>query len=239
MGNYRQDGRTTIGGGNMSLTIEKAIKMRDALTRTCPEDQFDTAPMAVDLWVYQSGVAVDFADAPDIDSHIVESYKWFMHECAAQFTIMILEGVTVEFFDDDPTPMMADRPGVPDFRRFVDEYRETGVLRVFRSQVGEHPLLAGDGDWSIRVWHDGRSETMNSIFRAVHDWYGHLASGGFFNWKGETTAYYSHARMFSAKARPALFSETVAQQCWYAVHRDYAPQKCVYYGPEWHNPPLV
>lgn len=223
----------------MSLVIEKATKMRDALTRTCEEDRFDITPMPCDLRVYQTAIAAKFANAPEIDSRVVDAYKWLMLECAAQFTLMVLEGVKIEFCDDDPTPMMADRPGVPDYRRFVEEYRETGVLRVFRSQVGEHPLLAGTDEWAIRVWHDGRSETTNSIFRAVHDWYGHLASGGFFNWKGETTAYYSHARMFSAKARPALFSETVAQQCWYAVHNDYSPQKCVFYGNEFHNPPLA
>jgi hypothetical protein len=73
----------------------------------------------------------------------------------------------------------------------------------------------------------------------VHDYFGHLASGGEFSWLGETRAYFSHAAMFSDKAKRALFSETVGQQCWYAIHNDYSEQKCVYYE-DWYlnNVPL-
>jgi hypothetical protein len=107
----------------------------------------------------------------------------------------------------------------------VREVKATQHLRVFRS-TGDHAILD-----SVSILHNGRKETMNSIFRAVHDFYGHLASGGHFGWNGETTAYYSHASMFTEDARQALFCETVAQQCYYAIHNDFAPQRCVTFNP--------
>lgn len=210
-----------------ALVVAKATAMRDALRRTPP-----ATPSNVPLATYQEAVAALFAKAPPIDPAVVASYETFMVEAHHQFDAMREAGIVVEFCDDDPTPI-SPKTGRISYRLFVEEVNATGVLKVYRSLDADHPILG-----AYHLIHNGRAENFNSVFRSVHDWYGHLASGGRFMWKGETIAFYSHASMFSPHAQEALFSETVAQQCWYAVHGDYAPQKCVRYTREWQTPPL-
>jgi hypothetical protein len=177
---------------------------------------------------YQAEVADIFAESATIDHLVVPSYGAFMAELAEQFDYMTnYVGVVINFCEYDPSK---DDTRAISMR---DAFMTNGVLDIFRSQ-GDHVILDQDG-----LPYKGRVETFNSVFRAVHDYFGHCASGGEFSWVGETRAYISHAAMFSDKAKRALFSETVAQQCWYAVHKDYSEQKCVYYE-DWYlnNIPL-
>lgn len=150
----------------------------------------------------------NFVNAPTV-------WGIFAGELIAQWDFMKRSGVKVDFVDEDPTPKGEN--GKISARLMAKEYADTGVLRIFRSNC-DHKFLD-----AILV--DG--ESCNSIFRAVHDFFGHLASGADFTWKGETTAYYSHAEMFTEAALPALFCESVAQQCAYYVTGDYVEQRMV------------
>lgn len=173
---------------------------------------------------YQHEVAGIFARSPMVDHRVLPAYSLFAEQIMRQFMYMtdVLK-VDVEFTDDDPSA------GDTRAALLREQYLNTGTLTIFRSQ-GEHQILDGDG-----LEYKGREETCNSLFRAVHDYFGHLASGGEFGWLGETRAYFSHAAMFTEGARRALFSETVGQQCWYAVHKDYSPQKCVWFADRYLN----
>lgn len=188
-------------------------------------------PTYKDLVSYQNLVTDRYKRAPAMNVQIHDSYIAFMRECIEQFNWMRMNGVVVEFEDDDPTPLTEN--GAPSFKGFVEKVEQEQKLRVYRSEAF-HPILD-----QFFTQHLGRWESYNSIFRAVHDFFGHLVSGGKFTWKGEMEAYYSHAEMFSETAIAALFSETVAQNAWYAVYKSYAPQKCVYYDSAWYNPPLT
>jgi hypothetical protein len=192
-------------------------------------------PSPIDLGTYQGWVNVLYQNGPAIDPQAVSSYRAMARECIEQFAWMLKHGVHVTFHDTDPTPMATGKDGTqyPSIKLLMQEFESTGELRIYRSPDGFHPLLDMHS-----VQHNGREENANSIFRAVHDYFGHLASGGYFNWTGETQAYYSHASMFSDAARPALFCDSVAQQCVYAATGDYADQKCIRFGPEWFSPPL-
>jgi hypothetical protein len=198
-------------------------------------DEYKATPLnqplsSVILPEYQRIIAREFANEPEVDPRILGSCWHFIREIAHQWRFM-RDFVKVEFCDDDPTPY---KNGAPHYAALREGVERTGVLKVFRSPNREHPILG----YEITRLADGTWENYNSIFRAVHDFFGHLASGGHFGWNGETQAYYSHAAMFSLEARRALFSETVAQQCWYAIHKDYAPQKCVWYDECWFSPPF-
>lgn len=185
---------------------------------------------------YQRRVSDYYFAGQQVDPSVVVAYRTFARELFQQFAVMVECGVKVEFCDYDPTPMATAANGTqyPSIKGLMDEFARTGVLRIFRSEDGFHCLLD-----QHTVMHNGREENANSIFRAVHDYFGHLASGGYFNWAGETTAYYSHAQMFSASARKALFCETVAQQCTYAHTGDYVEQKCVDIPDCYHRPPMA
>jgi hypothetical protein len=49
------------------------------------------------------------------------------------------------------------------------------------------------------------------MFRAVHDVFGHAATGRAFDPHGEEAAFRSHYAMFSPQARPAMATETRGQ----------------------------
>ena len=70
-------------------------------------------------------------------------------------------------------------------------------------------MLANSGEhWN------GQPATVNDIFRAVHDYYGHAKEGVGFRADGEENAWRSHATMFSPLARLALTNETRGQKKW-------------------------
>lgn len=203
--------------------IETALTLRNLLARNEAMQPSQVAKSG-----YQALVASMYH--ADNSQAALPNYRAFMHELLAQWNAVI-QVVDVEFCDDDPTPM--DANGAPSSKLMIAEVERTNVLRVFRSG-GDHVVL----DVPAVEW-KGRTETYNSIFRAVHDFLGHCATGASFGWKGETQAYYSHAMTFSDEARCALFCETVAQQCVYAVTGDYAEQKIAYFPKTLHFPPLA
>ena len=223
---------------------EQARQIRDNFAGMHGDPNFVAGPNTAEPWNlkdYQRRVSERYFAGQQIDPPVVASYRAFGRELVDQFFTMVACGVKVEFCDYDPTPMVTrpDGTSYPSIKGLMDEFARTGVLRIYRSEDGFHPLL--DQHYFRHRGPDGiyREENGNSIFRAVHDYFGHLASGGYFNWEGETTAYYSHAQMFSASARKALFCETVAQQCTYAVTGDYVEQKCVDIPDIFHRPPLA
>jgi hypothetical protein len=55
------------------------------------------------------------------------------------------------------------------------------------------------------------SNEANDQFRAVHDVFGHAATGRGFDRHGEEAAFLSHKQMFSKRAMPAVASETRGQ----------------------------
>lgn len=69
--------------------------------------------------------------------------------------------------------------------------------------------------------------SLNTMFRAVHDYFGHyMTRAPFETFSGEITAYRHHACMYSDRARAALFSETIGQLCvFYALGRFVSVQK--------------
>lgn len=209
-------------------TLASAVTDRNAYISA-----HDVTPLApaldIELSQYQREVCTAYLSAPENDDAALASYDAFITELLAQWRY-VTASVHVQFCDEDPTPMVN---GVPSYKALVREVEETNVLRVYRSGENDHSVLC-----ARTIEHDGRIENLNSIFRAVHDYFGHLASGGHFGWSGETTAYYSHAAMFSIDARTALFTETVGQQSYYAVYRDYAPQRVVALSSAYHSAPL-
>jgi hypothetical protein len=66
--------------------------------------------------------------------------------------------------------------------------------------------------------------TANTKFRAVHDYFGHyLGRHPFEAFEGEIAAYQEHARRYSPEALPALYSETVAQLCYFYAYGSFVP----------------
>lgn len=89
----------------------------------------------------------------------------------------------------------------------VNDVRDRQRLAFFTGG-NPHPLL------DVRDATTGH--TLNDMFRAIHDYYGHAAGGYGFGPRGEENAWIAHSQMFSREARKALTTETRGQNSWRA-----------------------
>ncbi|CAB4155548.1 hypothetical protein UFOVP655_7 [uncultured Caudovirales phage] len=151
--------------------------------------------------------AAKIADAYDKlavdDKEAYEAYDALSSEVQAQFDYMTKTmGIKVEFVDSDPYKNSKEM--------FADA--STGVLKVLKtSSTGSHPYL---------------TDEQNDMFRAVHDFFGHAATGRGFGQDGEESAWVHHSQMFTELARGALTTETRGQNSWYNSRgKQFATQK--------------
>ncbi|MEE1930142.1 crotonobetainyl-CoA--carnitine CoA-transferase [Streptomyces sp. TRM 70351] len=141
-------------------------------------------------------------------------YAVFKAETRRQYEAMRAAGVEVR-------PWV--REGQP-YRNSADLRREvtaTGVLYVYltgngHGQSGSSPGVAGHpmvetSDYLI----DGVRFVHNDVFRAVHDFFGHVAHGNPFSARGEFQATWDHCHMYPRDCHPVLLSETIGQVCWF------------------------
>lgn len=117
-------------------------------------------------------------------------------------------GVHVQTVDHDP---------YKDVHELVHDVSTNKRLQVLGTHAtGGHPFF---------------SDHENDQFRAVHDFFGHAATGRSFDRHGEEAAYRAHAAMFSHHARPALASETRGQNASLILNGDFGPQKIALLKP--------
>ena len=139
------------------------------------------------------------------------SYVAFIEEFTAQYDLAKANGITFDFTEDDP---------YPDYKSMQADMQENKHMAVYTAGnplPEDHPLATETPE----------GVSYNSIFRGVHDLFGHLAHDFTFdNSEGEFHAFQSHLQMFSPEARGALAQETLAQTCWYEAHgqSEYPPQ---------------
>lgn len=126
-------------------------------------------------------------------------------EVDEQYEMLKALGVKIEFVDEDP---------YIDFHAMVADYRETKRLKVLRTAVtGSHPFF---------------TDEQNDKFRAVHDAFGHLATGRGFDRHGEEAAYQAHRTMFSPEAQKAAATELRAQNQFLIFTGEFGPQKMMF-----------
>jgi hypothetical protein len=138
-------------------------------------------------------IAQEYQEAPSFDPKAVPHYKAMAEETKRQFDYMTRPktrgglGVDVQVTDHDPYGRAAH----------MMEDAGQGRFKVFSSAAtGGHPYF---------------SDEENNMFRAVHDFFGHAATGRGFDPHGEEAAFRSHHAMFSPVARPAMATETRGQ----------------------------
>jgi len=170
------------------------------------------------------------------------SYDAMIKETMAQYEHAKRAGLKVEFWnpEKDKDPYGASP------RLATEDVRNNHHMWVFPTYAGygsgdpiseddvkRNPLLQLTGE----TW-NGIPVTVNDVFRAVHDYYGHAKEGVGFRADGEENAWRSHASMYSPLARMAMTSETRGQNSWlnYGPHGEknrtartedtvFAPQK--------------
>lgn len=140
-------------------------------------------------------IAAAYLDAPWLDTDALASYRALRDETMIQFDYLTAPtfvgglGVYVEPVAQDP---------YPDAAAMVSDIQQNRRLKVYASNASEnpHPVLTDD---------------ENTMFRAVHDAFGHAAAGRGFDRHGEEAAWLKHSMMYSPSARGALTTETRGQ----------------------------
>lgn len=141
------------------------------------------------------------------------AYAAMIKETLAQYEAMLADGVKLEFAPKGTDPY----GGNP--RNMTEDVRANKHMWVFATEDGfgsdatfdplDNPLLAPTPHLI-----SGRVALANDIFRAVHDYFGHVKEGVGFRADGEENAWRSHSAMYSPEARRAMTTETRGQNSW-------------------------
>ncbi|WP_243715347.1 hypothetical protein [Micromonospora sp. KC207] len=175
--------------------------------------------------VVGAAIADAYMAAPVRDERAYAAYAAFCRETVRQYHYLVGRqeygglGVSVRIIDTDPYPDMAS---------LTDDVRKRR-LKVWASAAtgNPHPYLS-DGE--------------NDMFRAVHDVFGHAATGCGFDRHGEEAAWLKHSRMYSRLAGRALATETRGQNCAQIFHYGgtrFPQQKAVLLPRPLRHPRLV
>lgn len=148
-------------------------------------------------------VAKAYDGLPNLDKSHLSHFKAMGDEVAKQHDFMTNQlGIKTQSVDHDP---------YSDVHEMVNDVNNNKTLKVMGTHVtGGHPFF---------------SDEDNDKFRAVHDFFGHAATGRSFDRHGEQAAYLAHAQMFSPHAIPALASETKGQNSSLIRNGSFGPQK--------------
>lgn len=147
--------------------------------------------------------AVDSAPE-NMSEELRASYEALRDEIRKQFDLLREMGVRVEFVDEDP---------YGNFHEMREDFINNRRLKVLRTAAtGGHPFF---------------TDEENDMFRAVHDAFGHLATGRGFDRHGEEAAYRAHKTMMPEIAVAALATELRAQNAFLLDRGDFGPQKLV------------
>ena len=163
-----------------------------------------------------SRIADIYETLPKLDRDAIDEYESLSTEVEEQFDFMTKElGIKVEFVKDDPYKTSKE----------MFEDASKGVLKVLSTEsTGAHPLF---------------SNAQNDKFRAVHDYFGHAATGRGFGQDGEEAAWVHHSQMFTEKARGALTTETRGQNSFYNNRgKQFADQKVALLPEEFWKVPV-
>ena len=159
---------------------------------------------------------------------VIAAYTKFMDEATQQYKYMTEElGIKVEYIKEDPYNVTkVDGTVTPDSRLMMADVLDNKTLKVRDSSIDfvdyPHPLLTAE---------------QNNIFRAVHDFFGHAASGRSFNADGEEAAWVAHSSMFTPEARRVMTTETRGQNSYYnffdSNNKQFAEQKAALFPEEY------
>ena len=164
-------------------------------------------------------IAQAYSDMKHEPGHplVKASYAALVRETLAQYQAAKRAGFKAEFWNPaternpyEASPRLAIEDVQKNHHMFVyPTHAGYGTEPISAKEIEENPMLANSGEhWN------GQPATVNDIFRAVHDYYGHAKEGVGFRADGEENAWRSHAAMFSPLARLALTNETRGQNSW-------------------------
>jgi hypothetical protein len=158
-------------------------------------------------------VAQYYANLPMHDPGATKNFDAYRDEINRQHDFLTNHmGVRTEVTDHDP---------YSDVHDMLNDLNNNKRIQVLGTHVtGGHPYL---------------DDATNDKFRAVHDVFGHAATGRSFDRHGEQAAFLAHSQMFSPQARPALATETKGQNSSLIHGGAFPVQKTALLHPQFYS----
>lgn len=200
----------------------------------------------------------DRAPTYDLDRELLQKYELLKKEVAQQYEAIAAAGYRIE-------PWLFDGQPYRNAAHVSEQVCKSKTLYIYLTRNGHGPDRHGsEADWTLT--HPMREPSAfeieeeqllyNDLFRAVHDFFGHITYACSFQPDGEFRATYAHLQMFSEELHPLLFVEMIGQICWFffgphllnsngrvrkrdepgyipPMKRPYAPQKIFSYPPSY------
>lgn len=203
-----EDGRWTRYGGRGFAPVASAAAGALAYRRTAGiKRRVPSAETLADTVVdpaARAKAARTYANMPVFDEKALPAYHKLASEIETQHKFITDKlGIKIEVTTEDP---------YPDVASMVRDINENGRLAVMSTATtGSHPFF---------------TDHQNDMFRAVHDFFGHAATGRDFSRHGERAAYLEHASMMKSKdSIRALFTETEMQNAALIATGQFQEQK--------------
>ena len=157
-------------------------------------------------WKYSQLVAQAYKEAPMYDSAVEEGYKALAEWLDKHFGRI----TTRSRFE------------------FVPEHVYTSAKEMRQRVNDEGVMYVSTSDADHPVWVGKQGLIWNTMFRAWHDWEGHIEKGKGFRLQGEIAAYNAHAKTVPSACIPILFTEVVGQICcFYQSGKQNCEQKAM------------
>lgn len=168
------------------------------------------------------------------DKALLKSYAAMASETIAQYEYLKSQGYQMVPWGSPGQPYQNSSEMIADVRdnKHIyyfktlneDEASFGSEPEMMAEMLKQNPLMKRAGGRVLDSEGREYDQTVNDLFRAVHDVFGHAKEGHQFGPRGEENAWRQHVRMFTPAARRAMTSETRGQNSW------------VNYGPHLRRP---
>ena len=160
-----------------------------------------------------AAIARNYASLPTFDPSATKHFDALQDDVLKQHDFMTNRlGIKTQITDHDP---------YNDVHEMLHDVNNNHRLQVLGTHItGGHPYIPDD---------------VNDKFRAVHDLFGHAATGRSFDRHGEQAAYLAHSQMFSPQALPAMATETKGQNSGLVYGGGFQPQKTALLHPQFYT----
>lgn len=158
------------------------------------------------------------------DPDVVAAYNALETETIAQYEYLAKAGYQMIPWGSPGQPYANSREMMADVRdnkrifyyKSINEFEQGfgSDPAVMDELIKSNPMLRKAGGTVLDSEGKPYEQTVNDIFRAIHDIFGHAKEGHSFGPRGEENAWRQHARMFTPLARQAMTNETRAQNSW-------------------------
>jgi hypothetical protein len=138
---------------------------------------------------------------------VLNAYEEFYRHVKAQYLWLEQQGMQVEVRDVDFANPRDRQDYYNSTYAFVKDVTENNRLIVPRTPLEGNPeiMIRIDPDTGI---------SNNDMFRAVHDYFGHVVHENGIDRFGEDIAFMTHSQMFPEELLPVLAQETRMQNWW-------------------------